>query len=202
MQGKVLLLAETARDQQAIVRIAKRTAKELKADIAVLGQERIMELDRGYPGGHIKTDLSPEDIWEYEAGIFLNPSLKTLSKFVNILIDNIYMEIIYEFLLCEQPLFFPDICENPSLQMLPEGLQKKAQTLLNEAERMGVHIFSSHFWKNKKETEFQSRLITEELIKDIPENETLLVKYNAVFTPLALDLIREKHLHITRGSGG
>ena len=201
LKEKTLLLAETTREQSLPTRTILRAAKDIEADLVVWGPDKQNGSPGDYPGCQVKEILLPEEVWSYQAGIFLNPGLKTLSKLAHVIIDDTRMEVLYEFLAGEQPLFFPCARENPSLVHLPAGLRRKAEEFLKEAEQMGVRIIKSPCGGTRKI--LKTRLITEEAVDRLAEGQGVEIRADAIITPLAQDLIRAKKIQVLRpGEGG
>lgn len=201
LNKKTLLMAETTKEQYLPPRMILRAAAGIETDLVVWGPDKQSGGRTEYPGCRVKETLLPEEIWSYQAGIFLNPGLKTLSKLVHVIIDDKCMEVLYEFLAGEKSLFFPCPEENPSLVHLPEGLRRKAEEFLKEAEQMGVRIIHSPCKETKKI--LNPRLITEEAVEELAEGQIIEVRADVIITPLAQDLIRAKKIQIVRlGAGG
>lgn len=198
MQTKTLLLAETTREQSLPPQMILRAAKGLEADLALFDTSGILEDMETYPGCSVRSSLKPEDVWLYQAGIFLNPGLKTLSKLAHVIIDDRRMEVLYEFLVCEEPLFFPCIQDNPSLWGLPAGLRKKAGDILEELQEMGVQIIRTPAGGPKEVSQIRDLLITEEKVSGLSGSQVLQIRKEAVLTPLAQDLIRIRKIQVIR----
>lgn len=151
----------------------------------------IMEEDNGQGYKTIRV----ENVDSHGAVVVLNPSLKLLSKIVNIIADDEGSTLIYEALISGKTILIPAHKNNSSLTALPAALQKKAEEFMERALGLGIRILDL---TAKEETECHRMLITENYIKELVSCQQLIVNKEALITPLAKDMIRNKKIQVVR----
>lgn len=151
----------------------------------------IMEEDNGQGYKTIRM----ENVDSHGAVVVLNPSLKLLSKIVNIIADDEGSTLIYEALISGKIILIPAYKNNSSLTTLPAALQKKAEEFMERALGLGIRILDLPV---KEETTCHRTLITEDYVKELVPGRQLIVSKEVLITPLAKDLIRNKGIQIVR----
>lgn len=146
-------------------------------------------------GGQGYKTVRMENVNSHAMVVVLNPSLKLLSKIVNVIADDEGSTLIYEALISGQTILIPSYENNVSLINLPAALQKKAEEFMEKAAELGIQILDL---TKKEEAVCHRKLITEDYVKEFAADRQLTVEKDALITPLAKDMIRNKRIRIVR----
>lgn len=142
-----------------------------------------------------------QELSNYESIILYNPSLKLLSSIKHILINSKMVEQIFKTLKNNNEVKIIFSNQETYMKGYAKPLQEEINGLFKQIQAFGIQIIEMKNNKcnnpNAKKNQERKKLLTlEDVIELVKTDSTICLKRDILFTPLAMDYIREKKIQL------